>query len=140
MIKTEIKPEPLNGKIYISNAIDEDDIDPATKENVERRVSIDDKPLFIFKFRDVKSACEFWLRYSFNPKRLITEKPEFKNEVESFFSGEIKALNFITFVCMDLKDVEKIIDEQKKYNEWLFKLAFKDVLGGDKKSIRLKIK
>jgi len=58
----------------------------------------------------IKSACDFYLRYKDNPELLIKEYNEF---------SEIVKRNNWDFL-------ESKIDE---YNEWLFKLAFKDVIG-----------
>ena len=63
----------------------------------------------------LKSACDFYLRYKDNPELLIKEYNEF---------SEIVKRNNWDFL-------ESKIDE---YNEWLFKLAFKDVLEVDKNS------
>ena len=56
----------------------------------------------------IKSACEFYLRYKDNLELFIKEHKEYKDEIEEkdniFFLGGLS------------------------YNEWLFKLAFKDVL------------
>ena len=77
---------------------------------------------------NIKSACEFWLKYRDKPELLVKEHPEIvkkeiqkKKKVFKFYSEE----NFIVWGYKD--DIE--------YNEWLFKLAFKDVLGdkNDKK-------
>jgi len=57
----------------------------------------------------LKSACEFYLRYKDKPELLIKEYPEYKEELDEegwWFSSE--------------------------YNNWLFKLAFKDVFKEEK--------
>ncbi len=64
----------------------------------------------------IKSACEFWLRYKDNPK-LFSEE-QFKIRWE-YYSD----LGYLVW-NMNRKQWEN-------YNEWLFKLAFKDVLGDD---------
>ena len=56
---------------------------------------------------DVKSACEFYLKYFNNPKLLIKEHPKYKKEFEKFFTSYEILL--------------------KEYNKWLFKLTFKPV-------------
>ena len=72
-----------------------------TQELIERK---------IFDFQDVKSACEFWLRYKDRPNLFLNEQKEFAEEVIDKFYDETKGW--------------KNLD---KYNEWLFRLAFKDV-------------
>jgi len=70
--------------------------------------------------QQIKSACEFYLRYKDNPELLIKEHPKCEDEVVSMcFAGwdDYYRRNLIVTT---------------EYNEWLFKLAFKDVLG-DKK-------
>jgi len=64
----------------------------------------------------LKSACEFYLRYKDKPKLLILERPKYKEEVEKMIT------NLVTEEFME--DYEVL----SKYNSWLFKLAFKDVL------------
>ena len=57
----------------------------------------------------IKQACEFFMRYKDNPKLLMKEHPEY------------------------IEDIRKIQNEwynwEEHYNEWLFKLAFKDIFG-----------
>ena len=65
----------------------------------------------------IKSACEFYLRYKDNPELLVKEYPEFKEEVEQF-----RILSLLTG-----KYIHGNYYDYDKYNEWLFKLAFKDV-------------
>ena len=73
----------------------------------------------------IKSACEFYLKY--------------KNRFELFYVDLENG--FISLSEGKENDFEKLLAEWRKdelsyddYNEWLFKLAFKDVLdGGDKK-------
>ena len=64
----------------------------------------------------LKSACEFYLRYKDNPNLFLNEQKEFAEEVIDKFYDETKGW--------------KNLD---KYNEWLFKLAFKDVFEAEKK-------
>jgi len=62
----------------------------------------------------IKSACEFYLKYKDKPKQLIIDYPEYEEEVKRFMKGM-----FISPIAII------------KYNEWLFRLAFKDVMEGD---------
>ena len=54
---------------------------------------------------EIKSACEFYLRYKDKPHLLIQEYPKYE------------------------KQARKFLDDVEKYNDWLFKLAFGGVLG-----------
>ncbi|RLJ09843.1 MAG: hypothetical protein DRP15_02180 [Candidatus Aenigmatarchaeota archaeon] len=88
------KLEPLNGKvIYIP--------DP------------------FIRFEDVKSACEFYLRYKDKPELLIKEQSKYEEEATGF----IEALSSCGEWFSD--DIYEIKND---YNKWLFKLAFKDVI------------
>jgi len=66
----------------------------------------------------LKSACEFYLRYKDNPELLIKKHPKYENDVEEFI-----------LKLRDAEDGFDIWETHDKYNDWLFKLAFKDVLG-----------
>jgi len=70
----------------------------------------------------IKSACEFYLKYKDNPKQLVQEQED----------------------ILDLSDTQtQFLVRQKdsfytetailEYNEWLFKLAFKDVFREESK-------
>ena len=62
---------------------------------------------FAYAEEDIKSACNFYLRYKDKPKLLIEEQSIFLKKI--------------------MEDLE-MIKTDPNYNEWLFKLAFKDVL------------
>jgi len=64
----------------------------------------------------IKSACEFYLRYKDNSNLLINEHPEYERE------------NIV-----DCALIEPIEETRAKYNDWLFKLAFKDIFNKDDK-------
>jgi len=64
-----------------------------------------------YKANDVKQACEFYLRY-LNPELLQEECPEYYQEWVEYF----------------VRRVNEPEEERKSYIEWLFRLAFKDVL------------
>ena len=73
----------------------------------------------------IKSACKFYLRYKDNPELLLKEYPKYKSEFV------IKCLT----LCLPKERIwlkDGTIADKNKYNEWLFKLAFKAVLEGDK--------
>jgi len=61
----------------------------------------------------IKSACEFYLRYKDKPELLIKEHPEYEEEIDDIKKYSDKAF-------FREEDIQK-------YNEWLFKLAFKGV-------------
>ena len=65
----------------------------------------------------IKSACEFYLRYKDKPYLLIKEYPKYEKEVKQFETSDGIAVDGEGFY----------------YNKWLFKLAFKDVLGENEK-------
>jgi len=70
---------------------------------------------------DVKLACEFYLRYKNHPELLVVEHEELIDEM-------------LKNKLIDYKHARKgLIVYDEKYNEWLFKLAFKDVLDGGEK-------
>jgi len=76
----------------------------------------------------IKSACEFYLEWRNDPKLFINwyedkkKVDELLRFLEHYFGDE----------WYDDYDNEPCVKEKivLKYNEWLFKLVFKDVLGG----------
>jgi len=58
----------------------------------------------------IKSACDFYLRYKNHSDLLMVEYPEYKNKIV-----ELR------------KKLPSWHDKKMIYNDWLFKLAFKDV-------------
>lgn len=68
----------------------------------------------------IKSACEFYLKYKDNPELLVTDYPEFKRELAG------KGVIFV-FGGGEMLVVSQNEEKKDKYNEWLFKLAFKDI-------------
>ncbi len=102
----------------------------------------------------IKKACEFYLRYKDKPDSLAKEHPEYRQIIVLNFNTlclnckkELGEVCIRTWVGWDDGDYdyfcsEKCAEEYKKhlpktknilvptheeYNEWLFKLAFKDV-------------
>jgi len=65
---------------------------------------------------DVKLACEFYLKYFDKPHKLKEDYPEIADEVDEIINETI--------------EMTPEEDGWSYYNKWLFKLAFKDVLGG----------
>jgi len=68
----------------------------------------------------IKKACEFYLRYKDNPELLFKEK-----KLKHLFIKEEKLQSFMAQMIKNRY--------LKQYNEWLFKLAFKDVFKGERK-------
>jgi len=77
-----------------------------------------------FVKQQIKSACEFYLKYKDNPGLFIHEFPMYKSE----FVRKCIAIN-LPEERLWLSD--GTVADKNKYNEWLFKLAFKSVLEGD---------
>ena len=72
----------------------------------------------------IKSACEFYLRYKDNPELLIEEHPEYEEELMSQFLFKYRnTLDRLTEIQTFYK---------WKYQEWLFKQVFKEVLKNEK--------
>jgi len=64
----------------------------------------------------IKSACEFYLRYRNKPRVLIKEHPEYVEDVKEFLD------------MLDNAQSDEYDSIMIHYNEWLFKLAFREVL------------
>ena len=79
------------------------------------------KKLVPFIKQHIKSACEFYSRYKDNPELLIQEHPEYENTLTRF----LKDLPFA--VPFNEKMFNPLYFDYKKYNKWLFNLAFKSV-------------
>jgi len=113
-----MKPEPLDRKEgYVDSwqIRDKKDVHPSHRTKV-------------FEAKDIKSACDFYWRYKDNLDQLTKEYPEYTEDALQYKNPslteekieEIKSKSeywgcFITEYNLD------------GYNEWLFKLAFKDV-------------
>ena len=86
---------------------------------------------------DVKSACEFYLRYQFNPQLLKKEHPQLLKEfvqnhpVIKISKRKVTRINIIydCSIFVSLKGGLTAFIPVTDYNEWLFKLAFKDIFG-----------
>jgi len=79
-----------------------------------------------YTFYDVKSACEFYLKYQNKPFILFNHGSHLLNEKQ--FIELKKIIDKIENSPPDIAFEELY----PKYNEWLFKLAFKDVMGDRK--------
>jgi len=75
----------------------------------------------------IKSACEFYLKYKDKPDLLVKRYPEYKADLTLFTKDVPFAVPF------DERLFNPLWFDYDRYNEWLFKLAFKDVLKGDKR-------
>ena len=112
-----MKPEPLIGKIKPFEPCDEYQCGYHLEDPEDFRSYVSED---CFKVSDVKSACEFYLKYKDKARDLLKDFPKYEKEFDRFvkpFKGKELPMWFIG----------------AKYNEWLFKLAFKDVMEGDKK-------
>ena len=76
--------------------------------------------------KDIRSACEFYMRYKDNPEDLFEEQRQLLQDIN--YLDNIKAL------IDELNELEKdmnndlFITHLESYNEWLFKYSFKDVM------------
>ena len=88
-----------------------------SKGNLKTRIKLKNKWKKEFYSR-IKFACEFYLRYKDKPALLIKDNPEYRKLFES--------------ECVHTYVWRKIFWQYKydpeKYNEWLFRLAFKGVM------------
>jgi len=111
------KPQPLDNKVYVTWNFFREDQELATEENLKRiKEMVSNIQLFIL-FEDIKSACEFYLRYKDKPLLLIKEYPKYLESLAHF--NLPKLIDFTKEFGVEF--------EYSKYNDWLFKLAFKDV-------------
>jgi len=110
------KPQPLDNKVYVTWNFFREDQELATEENLKRiKEMVSNIQLFIL-FEDIKSACDFYLRYK--------DKPLLLWEEEGFLLHELNITKELWDIMGKLDDKEWTIND---YNDWLFKLAFKDV-------------
>ena len=78
----------------------------------------------------IKEACEFYLRYKDEPNLLKKEFPEQLKADKKKFGAEDILDNFLTVINDKVTSFDGFGIEtyKRKYNEWLFKLAFRGVL------------
>ena len=108
-----MKPKPSNLEEVADRIIKELSVVKTVGESEGLQYAIKANIVFFVK-KYLKSACEFYLRYKDKPTLLLKEHPEYEST------------EFL--VELDENFKEDFNDFMKKYNEWLFKLAFKDVL------------
>ena len=100
-----MKPEPLNGKYecYGQNLW--------WDKLAKQRLSTDASEVL----EDVKSACEFYLRYMDHPYKLKKDHPELAEEIEEVIK-----------ITLETTPEE---DGWSYYNKWFFKYVFKNFIG-----------
>jgi len=81
------------------------------------------------KIKDVKSACELYLRYVDDPELLFKEREDLFWE----FVKDKNRVGNINFYFGNLMGDGVVVDDINEYNEWLFKLSFKPIFESDKK-------
>ena len=69
-----------------------------------------------------RSACEFYLNYKDDPMRLVRD---WEDDWDTEFTDVFEFINRFSYWIGKDKKAWK----WKRYNDWLFKFAFKDVLG-----------
>ncbi|RLF29226.1 MAG: hypothetical protein DRN14_02565 [Thermoplasmata archaeon] len=80
----------------------------------------------------IKKACEFWLRYKDKPELLVKEYPELKGELRRF-GLDVNVIESISSKDSEVWVLAKSYTafkhfDKEKYQEWLFKLAFREVI------------
>ena len=104
-----------------NNDIIKEEIFRRTKENMLKEIEQ--------VKQHIKSACEFYWKYKDDPGLFVKECPKYKKKMkQQIFGRESEWLFFDSFVnwTYDEDNMKYLPD----YNEWLFKLAFKEVLKG----------
>ena len=135
------KPQPLDLKNIEEKIIDE--LNEQQPHDLETEIKIFKRVVL----QRLKSACEFFLRYLDNPYEFILEADdEYIRELKKSFPnihGEIDEdpndYPFLTplreMTIEQIRDsahtIAKELCKHTNFDEWLFKLAFKDVLGDD---------
>jgi len=94
------------GKIGGEHGIDAEEIEELVEFTINKTL------------QHIRKACEFYLRYKDNPELLIKEHPELKRKC--------KRLNRWAY-----ESEYKPHSNMAEYNEWLFRLVFKEVVGCD---------
>jgi len=131
-----MKPEPLKEKWEVKSW--KKMIDKLGNEQAMRQTKF-----MIDMVNDVKSACEFFLKYKDNSELLMKDFPQYRKEIESFKfiqnpyfeecshgleEGNCVNCIFRAFECCSRGEIIENEAFKENYNEWLFKLAFKDVM------------
>jgi len=101
---------------YLKTYYSEEDLEDVREELKKIKLEMRDFAIFCierFIKQRLKSACEFYLMYKDNTSLLLKEHSKF----EEWWKYPNNMFDY------------------NKYNEWLFRLAFKDVLGDDKNEV-----
>lgn len=88
--------------------------------------NIDKEHYLAVDIERIKSACDFYIRYKDYPELLINEQKELLT-----VTGKLEEAKAFAELIQCLEGSNSL-RQQLKYNEWLFRLAFRGVLGGDK--------
>ena len=120
----ELEKETMSMMVY--GLYKEEKLVDTKEEAIELAFSLINEVIDKIK-QKVKSACEFYLRYKNEPVLLVEDFPELERDVvlNSIVNLGGKGENFF-FKNEGLRKISL-----EKYNEWLFRLAFRDVLGGE---------
>jgi len=111
-----MKPKPSNLEEVADRIIKELSVVKNVGESEGLQYAIKANIVFFVK-KYLKSKCDFYLRYKDDPQELLNDwiELELKYSDYDFFRNDF--------------EVEDWTDEDyEKYNLWLFKLAFKDVI------------
>jgi len=76
----------------------------------------------------IKSACEFYLRYKDNPNGFFYSPYQNLIDSKEMYLLIFELVRYSVLSKLPPKKIEGIMLKLQKYNDWLFKLAFKDVL------------
>lgn len=101
-----VNPEPLDLKKLRKELSNPYFLEYLVEESIMKKVR-----------QRIKSACEFYLRYKNHPELLVLEHEEYIDELleKKLIKQKLAKQGLIVY--------------NEKYNEWLFRLAFKDILG-----------
>ena len=80
----------------------------------------------------IKSACEFYLKYMSNGTRLLHDYPELRERYDKEVFSRFKLKKLTVYLVDEVSMIpfeqhEEDLRDTDLYNEWLLKLAFKDV-------------
>jgi len=110
----------------VVNVINLDELQKEIHKIIEEATGIKQvtSRIMLLMRQSIKDACEFYLKYKDNPELFIKEFPMYKSE----FVRKCLTIN-LPEERLWLSD--GTVADKNKYNEWLFKLAFKDFIKGD---------
>lgn len=82
----------------------------------------------------IKSACEFWLMFQDldGMKELIVSVETNEVKLNGEEKKQLYEFHLEYSIILEKERYNDLSDLEDRYNEWLFKKAFKDVLGGEK--------